>query len=131
MSKDHETPEHNVQIMLLDRILGKGAFDEIDALFWMLLLHTCSIKMRHEEAANCTLVLPPLTQRDASGVIAGLWRDRNDSMRTNYVYWYRRYTEDVAAETLDCLTGADRERFTRLKDVLMADASVISVDEDF
>ena len=105
-----------------------------EALIFMTLLHTHQIEVKSgvviDETGNVVSVLHAVTQREAAKVIAELWRDRSDSDRTNYTYWYRRFNEEISAETTDVLTSADREILMRLKDMLMADQRLIQITEE-
>src|SRR5438046_2116561 len=77
---------------------------EADALLWMVLLHTHTIRLRPgavrewrgEEAAG-PVELAAQTQRGVASVMAALWPDRSDE-RANYIYWYWQYNTQVPYE---------------------------------
>ena len=68
--------------------------NEAEMLLGMDLIQTHQIEL----VAACLqdepgqTVVPPVTQRFAASVVAGLWPDRTDKERTRAEYWYHEYT---------------------------------------
>jgi hypothetical protein len=134
MKHDPPVPINVAHVELLKQIFSEFKVSDKDALLWMLLLHTFSICVESgvviDEAGAEVAKLNPLTQRDAAMVIAQLWPDRSDQVRTSYDYWYRRFTEDIAAETLDALAIEYRNKVEELKKQLLVDSRIAHLIEE-
>lgn len=125
--------EANAHQELLCSVLKRPLTEE-DALLWMTLLHTHTIRLRPEAlsrngALGASEVLPPETQRGAAELIAALWPDRHDE-RAGYLYWYWQYNTKTPYEVLDDVPAELRPRLLQLRDLLAQEPRVIAVTEE-
>jgi hypothetical protein len=80
------------------------------------------------DAPGFTL-LPAMTQRDASAVIARLWKHQQ-SEESRPEYWYRVWNEQHAYETTDDIPLELKERIVQLRAELTKNIRVLSVEPE-
>jgi hypothetical protein len=105
---------------------------ELDALLWMVLLHTHEIRLRPGAVSSSNgepLSFAALTQRHAGEVMAGIWSDfyPDPGDRGNYAYWYRQYNTQTPYEVLEDVPAPLLPRLTELRAALSRDPRVAAV----
>lgn len=109
---------------------------ERDILLYMVLLHTHEIVLQPGVTLDDVtfadsggeLRLPPITQRDAAGVVASRWPAEDE--RGRYEYWYWKYNGTTPYEMLDDVPVQDRARMEELRLRLLDDPRVARVVEE-
>jgi hypothetical protein len=109
----------NVHAVLAQESLH-GKLTEDDALVLMTLFH-----MHHVECVDAILEdrpsvtgLDAITQRHAARVVASVWPDRNDVLRTDYRHWYYEFNTRIRCATVDDLPPEWAARVNRLLECL-------------
>jgi hypothetical protein len=105
--------------------------NEADALAWITLLHTHHIQL------NAPIVIdapgythfPALTQRDASAVVARLWKHQQHEA-SQPAYWYRLWNEQHGYETTEDMPSDLKARIAQLSIELTRDDRVLSVEPE-
>jgi hypothetical protein len=124
----------NVPGRLLQDCLA-GQLTETDALLWMVLLHTHQIRLHPGLVTGgdgWLLTFPPVTQRHAADIIAGLWGElmQDPGERSHYAYWYFRYNNETPYEVLSEVPETLLPRLAELRTLLARDERVASVTPD-
>jgi hypothetical protein len=109
-----------------------GRLTEADALVWMVLLHTHTIRLQPGVVTGADPGLtefPALTQRGAAAVVADLWADLKDRQDkcSDYTYWYHQYNSQVPYEVIEDVPDSLQPRLAELREGLARDSRVASV----
>jgi hypothetical protein len=120
--------------VLLKSCLG-DRLSESDALLWMVLLHTHTIHVRADAIAGANAIppsFPALTQRGAAEIVARVWSEMKPQQveRANYVYWYQQFNTQTPYEVIEDVPEALLPRLVELRDTLMRDSRVASVEAE-
>jgi hypothetical protein len=88
--------------MLAKNAMGQHPSED-DALALMIILHTHQIRLREPILQDRPGVvdLAAITQRHAAEVMATIWPDRSDKLRTYPDYWYSTFNTRTPYEVVE------------------------------
>lgn len=112
---------------LVESFANKPA-NEKEMLLWMALMHTHQIEPSEPFADVPTVkVAEPLSQRAAATVIAEFWPEHSDRERKSYVYWYRRYQQDLCYEKMAEVPAIESAEIEKLRKKIAHDPRVKAI----
>lgn len=127
----HIVPSTPLEIVLSN--LGAFAVGakrtERELLCLMILFHTHKLEFRRPVLPERpgVLSLAALTQRSVAAIAADAWPKRNDTERTNYVYWYHLFNTSGPYEVWEDVPPDLRDTVLALRARLLEHPDIASV----
>jgi hypothetical protein len=106
--------------------------NEDDALALMILFHTHRIRLNApvlDDRPGITEIAA-ITQRHAAEVMAAAWPDRDDSHRTDRLYWYYQFNSQTPYEVVDDVPRDWMIRVQRMRDNLSNVPMIRAIEPD-